>query len=142
MRSLAKITENGNFLYILEKTINFYEYYFKHICSGGGIGRRAWFRSMCSQERAGSTPVPSTLMKFFVYVLKNKIDSTRYIGQTHNLHIRLKQHNDCKVKSTKSKSPWFIAYYEKYSTRQDAINRELYLKSGIGREWLDNKLSS
>ncbi|MDP6940318.1 MAG: GIY-YIG nuclease family protein, partial [Planctomycetota bacterium] len=81
-------------------------------------------------------------MKFFVYVLKNKIDSTRYIGQTHNLHIRLKQHNDCKVKSTKSKSPWFIAYYEKYSTRQDAINRELYLKSGIGRDWFDNKLSS
>ncbi len=92
--------------------------------------------------RQAGTPVPSTIMKFFVYVLKNKIDSTRYIGQTHNLHIRLKQHNDCKVKSTKSKSPWFIAYYEEYSTRQEAINRELYLKSGIGRGWLDNKLNS
>ena len=31
-------------------------------CSDGGIGRRAWFRIMCSQGRAGSTPVPSTIV--------------------------------------------------------------------------------
>ena len=57
---LLNINEDVNFLYIVEKTVNFYKYYFNHICSGGGIGRRAWFRSMCSQECAGSTPVPST----------------------------------------------------------------------------------
>lgn len=29
---------------------------------GGGIGRRAWLRAMCPQGRAGSTPVPGSML--------------------------------------------------------------------------------
>ena len=32
-------------------------------CGYGGIGRRVWFRSICSQGHAGSSPVIRTIEK-------------------------------------------------------------------------------
>ena len=74
---------------------------------------------------------------FYTYVLKNRVDSQRYIGHTQNLSERLNYHNRGKVRSTKSRRPWHVFYYESYATREEARNREVYLKSGVGREWLD-----
>ncbi len=33
---------------------------YQTLCGYGGIGRRVWFRSICSQEHAGSSPVIRT----------------------------------------------------------------------------------
>ena len=38
----------------------------KAVCGYGGIGRRAWFRSMWGQLHAGSTPVIRSLRVFFI----------------------------------------------------------------------------
>ena len=38
----------------------------KAVCGYGGIGRRAWFRSMWGQLHAGSTPVIRSLLVFFI----------------------------------------------------------------------------
>ncbi len=77
---------------------------------------------------------------FYTYVLINCKNTRRYIGHTQNLKERLEYHNMGKVRSTKAYRPWQVVYYEKFLTRDEAIRREKYLKSGIGREWLNNIL--
>ena len=79
---------------------------------------------------------------YFTYVLRNSDNSHRYTGHTQNLKNRLAYHNAGKVRSTKPFRPWELVYFEEFSTRDEAIHREKYLKSGIGREWLKTKLNS
>ncbi|MDD5415852.1 MAG: GIY-YIG nuclease family protein [Candidatus Daviesbacteria bacterium] len=82
---------------------------------------------------------------YSVYVIKSKTTGKIYIGQTGNLESRLARHNGLlpsKIKSyTKiNKGPWNVVYKEEYNTRQEALKREKYLKSHIGRDWLKNIL--
>ena len=77
---------------------------------------------------------------YYVYVLISEKSSSLYKGQTDNLEKRLKEHNNGKVKYTKSYIPWEIIYYEVFTTREEAVNREKYLKSGIGRQFLKEKI--
>jgi putative endonuclease len=65
---------------------------------------------------------------FFVYILKSKESKSLYIGYTKDLRKRFKEHNSGLVRSTKSKRPWHLVYYEAYSSRQDATKRENNLK--------------
>jgi len=65
---------------------------------------------------------------FYVYVLKSKKDENLYIGSTNDLRRRLLEHNKGKVKSTKSRLPFEIRYYESFFTEEDARQRELSLK--------------
>ena len=82
---------------------------------------------------------------FYVYIIKNYTRDKIYIGQTSNLESRLKRHNGLlknKSKSftSKNKGLWKLVYSEEYKTRQEAIKREKYLKSGIGREYIKSIL--
>ena len=79
-------------------------------------------------------------MEYFVYVLKSKKDGRLYKGQTSNLNKRLKQHNSGENKSTKGFMPWELVYFEIFQTREEAVLREKYFKSGSGREFLKKKL--
>jgi len=45
-----------------------------------------------------------------------------------------------KNKSTKGYKPWKLVYFEKVENRFLARETEKYLKTGIGREYLNNKL--
>ena len=47
---------------------------------------------------------------YYVYVLKSKKDGSIYIGYTHDLVRRLKEHNNGKNISTKYKSPFEVGY--------------------------------
>lgn len=64
----------------------------------------------------------------WVYILKRKKDSQLYTGSTIDLRKRLKEHNDGKVFSTKSRKPFELIYYEAYRSESDARNREANLK--------------
>ncbi len=77
---------------------------------------------------------------FFTYVLFSESHNRLYIGHTHDLEQRLKEHNSGKTKSTKGFIPWELIYYEKYQTRKEAIDREKYLKSGVGREYIRGEI--
>ena len=67
---------------------------------------------------------------YYVYVLKSLVDENLYIGSTNDLRRRLKEHNDCKVKSTKSRVPLELKYYEAYTSENEAKHREWNLKQG------------
>ena len=79
---------------------------------------------------------------YFVYVLISEQDNSWYIGYTSNLNERLKQYNSGKTITTSKKMPWIILYYEVSFNKEDAIAREKYLKSGMGRRFLKNRLKN
>lgn len=78
---------------------------------------------------------------FFVYVIQSQIDRRLYKGFTADLDKRIVEHNSGKTKSTKGYIPWKLVYYEKVKTRIEARKREKYFKSGIGREFLKQKIN-
>ena len=75
----------------------------------------------------------------FVYVLISEKDGRFYVGMTKNLDRRFKEHNNGKTKSTKGYKPWILFFFEEYKTIQEARKREVYLKSGIGKEYIKSK---
>ena len=68
------------------------------------------------------------------------MDSSWYIGYTSDLEKRIIEHNSGKTITTKRKKPWKVLYYELAFNKEDAIAREKYLKSGMGRRYLKNRL--
>lgn len=79
---------------------------------------------------------------YFVYVLWSDTLQKRYIGSCQNVSVRLQQHNSGGSKFTKGGIPWKIIHSEIYTTNTEARKRELFLKSGVGRQWLDEKIKS
>ena len=76
---------------------------------------------------------------YYVYVIKSLIHISKfYVAHTQDLSVRVKQHNSGKTKSTKAYAPWILVYSESFNSRNDAIEREKYLKSGSGRRFLKN----
>jgi putative endonuclease len=53
----------------------------------------------------------------------------------------MEQHNRGYNKSTKAYRPWELFFTEMYETRVEARKREVYLKSGVGKEYIKNKWS-
>ena len=76
---------------------------------------------------------------FEVYVLKSKKDGIRYTGYGKSAQERLRRHNKGDYRFTKGHRPWEIIYTEEYKTRSEAVKREKFLKSGVGRAWLDKQ---
>ncbi|MCW8822668.1 MAG: GIY-YIG nuclease family protein [Ignavibacteriaceae bacterium] len=80
-------------------------------------------------------------MKYFVYVVESD-EGFRYKGMTDNLERRLVEHND-KLLSfwTKRGTNWKSIYKEEFESKTDALKRERWLKSGVGREYLKKVLN-
>lgn len=76
----------------------------------------------------------------YVYVLMSEKDGKWYTGCTEDLQKRLRQHNNQEVASTKGRAPFTLIYYEACIDKDDAFAREKYLKSGMGKRFLRNRL--
>lgn len=83
---------------------------------------------------------PLETKMWYVYLLKSKKTGNWYIGSTNSLQKRILKHNLKKNKSTKYGAPWKLIYCEIGLNKQDARAREKYLKSGMGRRYLKNRL--
>lgn len=79
---------------------------------------------------------------FYVYVLKSKTDENWYTGYTNDLERRISEHNKGSTRSTRGREPFDLIYYEASLHEDDAIAREKYLKSGMGKKFLRNRLSN
>lgn len=83
------------------------------------------------------------MMKYYyVYVLKSIKDQNWYTGYTNNLKKRLKKHKMGKVNSTKNRRPLELIYFEGCLNKSDALAREKYLKSGMGKRYIRNRLKN
>jgi len=76
----------------------------------------------------------------YTYVLRSAKDRKLCTGFTRNLRKRFKEHLQGKVESTKGRGPLDLIYYEACMNVNDAIERETYLKTGMGKRFLKNRL--
>ncbi|PIR73081.1 MAG: excinuclease ABC subunit C [Candidatus Nealsonbacteria bacterium CG10_big_fil_rev_8_21_14_0_10_36_23] len=77
---------------------------------------------------------------YYVYTIQSKIYKKVYVGYTNDLQRRLMLHNSGKVFSTKPYKPYKLIYYEAYQNKEDAQEREIFLKSGWGKNYLKRVL--
>lgn len=77
---------------------------------------------------------------FYVYVLRSQQHGKWYTGYTDDLRKRFKAHNNNKVISTKNRGSFELIYYEACLNKDDATAREKYLKTGMGKRYLKNRL--
>ncbi len=69
----------------------------------------------------------------YTYILECK-DGTYYTGWTTDVHKRLRVHNEGKgAKYTRSRLPVKVVYTEEWETKQQAMQREAYIK-GLTRK--------
>ena len=76
----------------------------------------------------------------YTYLIQNSSRPRLYTGVTSDLRKRLKQHNEGLSTWTKSRGPWKLVYYEARLEQNDARSRERYLKTGMGKRYLKNRL--
>ncbi|NIP32922.1 GIY-YIG nuclease family protein [Candidatus Saccharibacteria bacterium] len=75
---------------------------------------------------------------YYFYILKSLKDGKLYKGFTNNLRRRLDEHNAGSSKSTKSRRPFKLMYYEAFSSKEDAMRREKQMKLGA-KAWAQLK---
>jgi len=75
-------------------------------------------------------------MAFFAYVLLSEKTGRRYVGSCADLDGRIGRHNRGESKATKHGIPWRLIHSETFATRAEAVRREMYLKTGKGRDEL------
>jgi putative endonuclease len=101
----------------------------------------------------GSSPVPATRKEaseiqgllcfsmFTVYILYSLSYNKTYVGYTADMEARFKSHNELATKGwTINFRPWQILHTEVFDTKSEAMKREAWFKSGIGRQFIKDKL--
>jgi putative endonuclease len=77
----------------------------------------------------------------YTYVLLSEKDGEWYTGSTRDLRVRVRQHAEGRVRSTASRRPLTVIYYEACMNLVDAFRRERFLKTGKGKRFLKKRLA-
>jgi putative endonuclease len=73
---------------------------------------------------------------YFTYALKSLERSYIYVGLTENLDRRIGEHQSGRNKTTRPYRPFRLILSEQHASRAEARDREKYLKTGGGKEYL------
>jgi len=79
---------------------------------------------------------------YYIYIIQSQKAGKNYVGFTNNLRERLRLHNSGKVFSTQPYRPFILIYSEAYLNRKDALEKEKFLKSGWGRNYIQRSLKN
>jgi len=82
----------------------------------------------------------SNTTRYYVYTLFSLKDKKLYAGFTTDLKDRLSRHARGEVRSTVNRRPLKLIHYEYFVNEEDAKAREVFLKSGFGRNNLKQAL--
>jgi putative endonuclease len=81
--------------------------------------------------------------EFVVYILFSEKFNKNYTGYTSNLIERFKSHNILETKGYTLKfRPWTVVHVEFFNSKSEALKREKYLKTEIGREFIKNLIEN
>lgn len=100
--------------------------------ASGGIGIPAY-------RQAGAHDLINIIM-YYVYAIKSIARQYIYVGIASNVQKRILQHNSGRSRTTKPYTPFRTIFVEKVKDRRTAREREKYLKSRIGKEYLKTLL--
>ncbi len=86
-----------------------------------------------TKEESGSkTTRIFYFMEYVVYILYSNRSKRNYTGFTSNLIERFYSHNFYGKDSTRLYRPWRVIHVEFYETKDEALKKEKYYKSGRG----------
>ena len=72
---------------------------------------------------------------YTVYILYSASSKRTYVGYTNNLQRRLVEHNHTEQSGfTLRYRPWTLLHTEEFATKQEAMLKEKFLKTGTGRK--------
>lgn len=74
---------------------------------------------------------------FSTYILQSQKSGRYYIGHTENISKRLLRHNNGYVSATRNKGPWTLVYFENFTSRIEATQRELEIKSMKSKYYIE-----
>ena len=77
----------------------------------------------------------------YCYILYSARLDKYYIGSTRDIEGRISRHNTSKQGFTSTGKPWVIKYQESFSTKTEALKRELQLKSWKNRIAIEDLIS-
>ena len=72
----------------------------------------------------------------YVYALRYLKENQFYVSLTTDLLVRVQQHKNGLVSSTKKRVPFELVYWEGCINESDAAQREQYLKSAWGKRYI------
>ena len=76
---------------------------------------------------------------FTVYVLYSEAYHKHYTGFSSNFEARILSHNLFGNKDWAVRyRPWKVLLTENYSTKEEALKREKWFKTGAGRDFIKN----
>jgi putative endonuclease len=74
---------------------------------------------------------------YTVYVLYSDLHKKHYTGYTSDIEARFKSHNELSESGWTIKyRPWRILHSEEFEEKKMAMQREKWLKSGVGRSFI------
>ena len=98
----------------------------------------------------GSTPILATTISLFqgdffmgyytVYILFPKKHNKHYTGFTSDLKQRLQSHNIYGKDWTARYRPWALIFTKEFSSKNEAMVYEKWLKTGVGRDFIKTLL--
>ena len=73
-------------------------------------------------------------MCHYIYFMESQKTFQVYVGRTDkDPKTRINEHNNGQSTWSSSRRPFKLIYFEKYLCKADAIQRELFYKSGFGK---------
>ena len=80
---------------------------------------------------------------YFVYILYSISGGKTYVGYSNNVDRRLQEHNVTETTGfTLRYRPWTLIRTEQFTTKQEAMAREKFLKTGKGRDEIKNYIAN
>lgn len=99
------------------------------------------FRGELVPQDPNDLPAPRP-GKWFIYALECE-DGSIYIGQTHDIERRWKDHASGRgAEWTKKHLPKCLVHWEVFESLESAVAREQELKTGFGRKWLKREYAA
>jgi len=109
--------------------------------SSGWRGRLKNLLAICE----GCPPEPwrrrAVRIMYYVYIIQSiNYPDQIYVGYTENMEDRLSSHNRGSSTHTEKYRPWKLVFYASFDTKEKALDFELFLKSGSGREFRNRRI--
>jgi len=79
-------------------------------------------------------------MKVTLYIIRGILSDKKYIGITNDLQRRLREHRDGNSKGGQIIGDFELIYTEEFDDYASARKREIFLKSGQGRKWINDNV--
>ena len=79
---------------------------------------------------------------WYTYIIYSESIRKFYTGFTDNLNRRLERHNSGWGKFTSSGIPWRLVYFERFTSKTEAIKRENEIKKKKSRKYIESLINA